>query len=106
MKPVTAPGDMGLNYFCIWLGLAPLVVMSWVSRAFAPFEGFCPLDIFHLWGVPSPSSLSIWRYGSSAVGVALLVLAILKKPFGLIFLVLEALCGIVFLFRLLGAMAW
>ena len=102
----TDKGKMMTNYFCLALGLIPLALVSLLSRAFAPFEGLCPLDIFHLTAHPSPESLAMWRWGSAVVGVSLLILGVFKRPFGAVFLALETLSGILFLYRLVNAMGW
>src|SRR5438046_6088250 len=60
------------NRAFVVLGFIPLALSCAIWRTFAPVEGLCPLDIFHVSTQPSAESLSSWRYGSGlAVGVLL-----------------------------------
>jgi hypothetical protein len=95
-----------LNRLCFLLGLLPLALTSLLSQAFAPIEGLCPLDIFHVTAEPSPESLLLWRCGSAVVGIVFLVLGVSIRPFGVVFLAVEILSVVGFLYRLLDAMCW
>ena len=106
--PRTSAGQTNLlarRVFLV-LGLIPLGLSCLLFRTFAPIDGLCPLDIFHLYAVPSPESLTLWRYASGiAVGV-LAFLAIFKTPFGIVFFLLEIVSFVVLLIRLAEAMKW
>jgi hypothetical protein len=94
------------NRAFVVLGLIPLALSCLFVPAFGPVAGLCPLDIFHVSVVPSPQSLSLWKYGSwLAVGV-LLALALFKRPFGLVFLTVESVSFAALLIRLAEAMKW
>jgi hypothetical protein len=98
--------NMLANRAFVLLALIPLGLSCLLCRAFAPIDGFCPLDIFHVSVTPLHESLSLWRYlSATAVGVLLMV-AVFKKPFGLAFLVVEGVAFLVLLIRLGEAMRW
>jgi hypothetical protein len=95
------------NRAFIVLGLIPLALSClFVPAAFGPVAGLCPLDIFHVSVVPSPQSLSLWKYGSWLGVGFLLALALFKRPFGLVFLTVESVSFAVLLIRLGEAMKW
>ena len=84
--------------------MAPVVVISIGWRAFAPLEGFCPLDIFHVKDLPSAHSLLVWRWASSILFIALVAGGLLKRPLAIAVLVLAYLSPALILFRFLTAL--
>jgi hypothetical protein len=85
VRPATTNIPHNVSYLV--LSILPLFFTCLALRAFAPLDGFCPLDIFRFHQSPSPHDLLWWRYASSAAYVALAIAGIFKRPFAIATLV-------------------
>jgi hypothetical protein len=97
LKPATA--RLLRNVSLLILALFPLFFSCLVRRAFAPLDGFCPLDIFHVHQSPSAQQLLWWRYGSTAAYIALAALAVFQRPLAVTLLVLTSLSPVLLFLR-------
>jgi hypothetical protein len=86
------------------LSIFPVLVSCFLSRAFAPFDGFCPLDIVHATHSPSEHEVLVWRWGSSVGFAVLAVTGIFQRPAAILLLVLTCLSPLLLAVRFYGAL--
>lgn len=92
------------NLSFLVLSIFPVLVSSLLSRAFAPFDGLCPLDIVHATHSPSEHELLVWRW-ASAVGFAVLAISgILQRLLAILLLALTCISPLLLAIRFYGAL--
>ncbi len=103
MFPLPGEAKALLNQVCLVLGILLAAITSIFSGS--PLGGYCPQDIFHVASVPNPGHLAVWMYATWAGSAALMILGIIKRPFGVVFLAVMALSLALLCLRLVSAMS-
>jgi hypothetical protein len=87
------------------LSILPVLISCLLRRAFAPIDGFCPLDIFHASHSPSEHDLLVWRWISLVVFIALLVAGLFQRTFAVLLLALACLSPLLLALRFYSALS-
>ncbi len=93
------------NLSFIVLSIFPVIISCLLRRAFAPIDGFCPLDIFHATQSPSEHALLLWRWVSSVGFVALVAAGVFQRAFAILLLALTCLSPLLLAVRFYGALS-
>ena len=93
------------NLSFIVLSIFPVLISCLLRRAFAPIDGFCPLDIFHASHSPSEHDLLVWRWVSSVAFVVLVAAGLFQWTFAILLLALTCLSPLLLLVRFYSALS-
>lgn len=94
------------NMSFLALSIFPVLFSCFLSRAFAPLDGFCPLDIVRATHSPSDHDLLVWKWVSSVIFVVLALAGIFQRPIAILLLVLTCLSPLLLALRFYGALSF